>query len=111
MLVLCQKAAQHDEVLQDMFLKQSQTSLRNIMPEQLIQWSYVTLKLDGIASFLIKGSKQGARERPRVHRIQDVGIWWYSAWQICWETFVSELYTCNLLMQFTTDDVQTYPYV
>ena len=31
-----------------------------------------------------RGSKQGARER--VHRIQDIGIWWYSAWQICWET-------------------------
>ena len=55
MLVLCQQAAQHDEVLQDMFLKQSQTSLRNIVPEQLIQWSYVTLKLDGNASFVIKG--------------------------------------------------------
>ena len=41
-----------------MFLKQSQTSLRNIVPEQLIQWSHVTWKLDGIsyiASFVING--------------------------------------------------------
>ena len=38
-----------------MFLKQSQTSLRNIVPEQLIQWSHVTWKLDGIASFVIDG--------------------------------------------------------
>ena len=51
MPVLCQQAAQHDEVLQYIFL----TSLRNIVPEQLIQWSYVTLKLDGVASFVIKG--------------------------------------------------------
>ena len=38
-----------------MFLKQSQTSLRNIVPEQLIQWSHVTWQLDGIASFVING--------------------------------------------------------
>ena len=38
-----------------MFLKQSQTSLRNIVPEQLIQWSHVTWKLDGIASFVNNG--------------------------------------------------------
>ena len=38
-----------------MFLKQSQTSLRNIVPEQLIQWSHVTWKLDSIASFVING--------------------------------------------------------
>ena len=38
-----------------MFLKQIQTSLRNIVPEQLIQWSHVTWKLDGIASFVING--------------------------------------------------------
>ena len=40
---------------QDMFLKQRQDSSRNIVPEQLIQWSPVKLKLDGIASFVIKG--------------------------------------------------------
>ena len=44
MSVLCQQAAQHEEVLQYMFL----ISLRNIVPDQLIQWSYVTLKLDGM---------------------------------------------------------------
>ena len=38
-----------------MFLKQIQTSLRNIVREQLIQWSHVTWKLDGIASFVIDG--------------------------------------------------------
>ena len=38
-----------------MFLKQSQTSLRNIVPEQLLQWSHVTWKLDDIASFVING--------------------------------------------------------
>ena len=43
------------KVVQDMFLKQSQTSLRNIVPEQLIQWSHVIRKLDGIASFVING--------------------------------------------------------
>ena len=35
-----------------MLLKQSQTSLRNIVPEQ---WSHVAWKLDGIASFVING--------------------------------------------------------
>ena len=43
------------KVIQDIFLKQSQTSSRNIVPKQLIQWSHVTLKLDGIASVVIKG--------------------------------------------------------
>ena len=57
MPVLCQQAAQYDAVLHDMFLKQSQTFLRNIVPEQLIQWSYVTLKLNDIASFVIKRIK------------------------------------------------------
>ena len=38
-----------------MFLKQRQDSSRNILPEQLIQWSPVKLKLDSIASFVIKG--------------------------------------------------------
>ena len=38
-----------------MFLKQRQDSSRNIVPEQLIQWSPVKLKLDDIASFVIKG--------------------------------------------------------
>ena len=38
-----------------MFLKQRQTSLRNIVLEQLIQWSHMTWKLDGIASFVING--------------------------------------------------------
>ena len=37
-----------------MFLKQRQDSSRNIVPEQLIQWSPVKLKLDGIASFVTK---------------------------------------------------------
>ena len=43
------------KVFQDMFLKQSQISLRNIVPEQLIQWSHVIWKLDDIASFVING--------------------------------------------------------
>ena len=38
-----------------MFLKQSHTSLRNIVPEQLIQLSHVTWQLDGIVSFVING--------------------------------------------------------
>ena len=59
MPVLCQQAAQPDEVLQYMFL----ASLQNIVPEQLIQWSYVTLQLDDIASFVIKGIEaRGARK-------------------------------------------------
>ena len=40
---------------QDMFLKQRQNSSRNIVSEQLIQWSSAKLKLDGIASFVIQG--------------------------------------------------------
>ena len=36
-------------------LKQNKTYLRNIVPEQLIQLNHVTLQLDGIASFVIKG--------------------------------------------------------
>ena len=43
------------KVMKDMFLKQRQDSSRNIVPEQLIQWSPVKFKLDGIASFVIKG--------------------------------------------------------
>ena len=38
-----------------MFLKQWQNSSRHIVPEQLIQWSPVKLKLYGIAPFVIKG--------------------------------------------------------
>ena len=49
---------------QDMFLKQWQNSSRNIVPEQLIQWSPVKLKLDGIASFVIKGIE--ARDKRKI---------------------------------------------
>ena len=42
-----------------MFLK---ASLRNIVPEQFVQWSHMTLKLD--ASFVINRIETGARERP-----------------------------------------------
>ena len=38
-----------------MFLNQKQNSSRNIVPEQLIQWSPVKLKQDDIGSFVIKG--------------------------------------------------------
>ena len=69
MPVLRQQAAEHDEVLQYMFL----TSLRNIVPEQLIQWSYVTLKLDGIASFVIKGIE--ARGKRKTKRSSYPGRW------------------------------------
>ena len=41
-----------------MFLKQRQTSLRSIVPEQRIQWSHVTWTLDGIASFVINGIEE-----------------------------------------------------
>ena len=47
------------------------------MPEQLIQWSPVKLKLDGSASFVIQGDlslKQETRERSSVNCIQDIGI-------------------------------------
>ena len=89
MAVVCQQPAHHDEVLQwfhniellellrgtlvgrwrsevlqYMFLKQSHTSLRNIVPEHLIQKSHVILKLDGIASFIkrIEASDERNRE-------------------------------------------------
>ena len=42
-------------------MKQSLTSLRNIAPEQLIQWSHVTLKLDGIA--IDQGDRSNEREK------------------------------------------------
>ena len=57
-----------------MFLKQRQDYSRNIVPEQLIQWSPVKLKLDGIASFVSKGLKQETRERSIVNCIQDIRI-------------------------------------
>ena len=38
-----------------MSLKQSHTSLRNIVSEHLIQWSRLILKINSIASFIIKG--------------------------------------------------------
>ena len=50
-----------------MFLKQRQDSSRNIVPEQLIQWSPVKLKLDGIASFVIKGIE--ARDERKIELI------------------------------------------
>ena len=40
------------------------------MPEQLIQWSPVKLKLDGIASFVIKGTEQ-ARDKRQLYP----GLW------------------------------------
>ena len=72
MPVLCQQPVQQGEVLQCfhnfgvltverhsrgkmkvMFLKQNYS--RNIVPEQLIQWSPMKLKLYGIGSFVIEG--------------------------------------------------------
>ena len=47
-----------------MFLKQRQNSSGNIVSEQLIQWSSAKLKLDGIASFVIKGIK--ARDKRKI---------------------------------------------
>ena len=47
-----------------MFLKQRQNSSRNIVPEQLIQWSPVKLKLYDIASFVIQGIE--ARDKRKI---------------------------------------------
>ena len=59
MPVLCQQAAQHDEVLQYMFL----TSLRNIVPEQLIQWKLCDIKTRWHCLFCDQGDRSKGQER------------------------------------------------
>ena len=96
-----------------MFLKQSQTSLMNIVPEQLIQWrheNYMVLPL-----LWSMGSKQGARERPIINlsrtlshnRMPDKHAERLMNGNVVVRVFCHLSLTYILLIQFTTDDVKT----
>ena len=85
------------------------------MPEQLIQWSPVKLKLDGIASFVIKGIE--ARDKRKTKSQLYPGLW--DLIILCLTNMLRDKINRNVvffralfhlslnyidLMQYTTDD-------